>query len=52
LCFQASMFLTSSKHANPHTGWQEPQSDHKNSLHIDQEINSLWSKKPNVSHRL
>jgi hypothetical protein len=38
LCFQASVFLTSSKHANAHTGWQEPQSDHKNSLHVDKEI--------------
>jgi hypothetical protein len=42
LLFQAFVFLTSSKHTNPHTGWQEPQSDHMNSLHVDKEINSLW----------
>jgi hypothetical protein len=40
--FQASLFLTSSKHTSQHTGWQETQSDHLNSIHVDKEINSLW----------
>jgi hypothetical protein len=30
--FQASVFLTSTKHANTQTGWEEPHSDHMNSL--------------------
>jgi hypothetical protein len=41
-CFQASVFLNSSKHANPQTGWQGAQSDLMNSLHVDKEIKSLW----------
>jgi hypothetical protein len=40
--FPGFCVLSSSKHANPHTGWQVPQSDHVNSLHVDKEINSLW----------
>jgi hypothetical protein len=40
LCFQASVFLTSSKHKNAHAGCQEPLCDHKNSLHVHKEINS------------
>jgi hypothetical protein len=40
-CFQASVFLTPSKHANAHSVSQELQSEHKNSLHVDKEINSL-----------
>jgi hypothetical protein len=35
LCFQVYVFLTSSKHKNSHTGWQVPQSDYNNSLHVD-----------------
>jgi hypothetical protein len=44
LLFQAFVFLTSSKHTNPH--WLvEPQSDQKNWLHVAKEINSLWPEK-------
>jgi hypothetical protein len=42
LLFQAFVFLTSSKHTNPHTGWQEPQSDQKTCLHVAKKINSIW----------
>jgi hypothetical protein len=42
LSFQASVYLTSSKHWNPYTGWQDSQSDHMNSLHVVKKINSLW----------
>jgi hypothetical protein len=41
LCFQAYVFLTSSKHADTHHGWQEPHSDLENSIHFDKEIYSL-----------
>jgi hypothetical protein len=49
LCFQASVFLTSSKYANQDSGWQEPQHDHMNSLHVDKDINSLWLRS-NLAH--
>jgi hypothetical protein len=52
LCFQASVFLTPSRHTNKHTGYQEPQTDCKNSLHIDKKINSLWSAKYTGTHRV
>jgi hypothetical protein len=52
LLFWAFVFLTSSKHRNPHTGWQEPQSDQKSSLHVAKEINSLWSEKYRDTHRV
>jgi hypothetical protein len=52
LLFQAFVFLTSSKHKNPHTGWQEPQSDQKNSLYVNKEISSLWSQKYTGRHRV
>jgi hypothetical protein len=32
-------------HANQHIGWQEPQNDHMNSLHVKKEINSLWLRR-------
>jgi hypothetical protein len=38
LLFQASLFLTSSKHAKTHSGWQEPETDHRNSLNVDKLI--------------
>jgi hypothetical protein len=41
LLFQASVFLTSTNHANTPTGWQQPQRDHINSLYVHKEINSL-----------
>jgi hypothetical protein len=52
LLFQAFVFLTLSKHTNTHTGWQEPQSDQKNSLHVAKEINSLSSEKYTGTQRL
>jgi hypothetical protein len=48
---QVSLFLTSSKHGNVCTGWQEHETDHRNSLNEDKEINSLSSKKCTGSHR-
>jgi hypothetical protein len=41
LCSQAFVLLNSSKYANSHTGWQEAESEHMNSLHVDKEINSF-----------
>jgi hypothetical protein len=41
--FQDFVFLTSSKHANPHTVWQETKCDHMIPLHVNKEFNSLWS---------
>jgi hypothetical protein len=52
LLFQASVFLISTKYANAHTAWQEPQSDHMNSLPVDKDITSLWSEKYTSTHRL
>jgi hypothetical protein len=48
LLFQHSVFLTSSKHRNAHSGWQECETDHRNSLNVDKEINhfhmrNMWS---------
>jgi hypothetical protein len=42
---QLFVFLSWTKHANTHTGCQEPQGDHMNSLPLDTEITSLWSEK-------
>jgi hypothetical protein len=52
LLFQASVFLISTKQANAHTGFQEPQSAHMNSLLVNKEITSLWSEKYTGTHRL
>jgi hypothetical protein len=40
----AFAILTSSKHANAHTGCKEPERDHRISLDMDREINSLSSE--------
>jgi hypothetical protein len=40
LLLQASVLLTSTNQENAHTGWQEPQRDHSNSLNVHKEINS------------
>jgi hypothetical protein len=45
LLFQTSQFLTSSKQRNTYTGWQERETDHRNSLNEDKDINSLSSEK-------
>jgi hypothetical protein len=52
LCFQASVFLTSSKHKNTHIGCQEPPSDHKNSLHVNKEINAHSFEKYTGTNRV
>jgi hypothetical protein len=41
LLFQASLFLTSSKDRYTHSGWQECESDHRNSLNVDKQINQF-----------
>jgi hypothetical protein len=51
MLFQASLFLNSSNHKNTHTGMQEPETDHRNSLNVDKEINSLSSEIYMGSHR-
>jgi hypothetical protein len=38
LLFQAFVLLTSSKHTNPHTGWQKPQSDCKEFTSCQQKL--------------
>jgi hypothetical protein len=48
---QASLFLTSSKQGKANTDWQECENDHRNSLNVDKEINSLSSEKCTGSHR-
>jgi hypothetical protein len=40
----AFAILTSSKHANTHTGCKEPERDHRISLDVDRKINSLSSE--------
>jgi hypothetical protein len=50
--FGASVFLTSTKHANAHTDCQEPQGEHMNSLPLDTEIPSLSSQEYTRTHTL
>jgi hypothetical protein len=38
LIFQASVFLPSTNYANAHTGCQEPQRDHINSLNVQKKL--------------